>query len=90
MDGAPARSTPRWSPARSDRELAETFFNSITRRVFTTVGVDQRIEYVDSDFDEPPPGSRESIARTYVGGDLGEVIDRDPARPVVRRARTAT
>jgi isocitrate dehydrogenase kinase/phosphatase len=61
--------------SRSDRELAETFFNSITRRIFTTVGVDQRIEYVDSDFDEPPPGSRESITRTYVGGDLRGVIE---------------
>jgi isocitrate dehydrogenase kinase/phosphatase len=59
--------------SRSDRELAETFFNSITRRVFTTVGVDQRIEFVDSDFDEPPPGSAGSIVRTYAGGDLGEV-----------------
>jgi isocitrate dehydrogenase kinase/phosphatase len=58
---------------RSDRELAEKFFNSITRRIFTTVGVDQRIEFVDSDFDEPPPGSAESIVRTYAGGDLGEV-----------------
>jgi isocitrate dehydrogenase kinase/phosphatase len=61
--------------SRSDRELAETFFNSITRRVFTTVGVDQRIEYVDSDFDEPPPGSTESITRTYVGGDLAGVLE---------------
>ncbi len=41
--------------------------------MFTTVGVDQRIEYVDSDFDEPPPGSAGSIVRTYAGGDLGEV-----------------
>src|SRR4051812_22924065 len=32
--------------ARSDAELAETFFNSVTRRVFSTVGVDAAIEYV--------------------------------------------
>ena len=31
---------------RTDSELAETFFNSITRRVFTTVGVDEDIEFV--------------------------------------------
>src|SRR3954453_2003654 len=30
-----------------DVELAETFFNSVTRRVFSTVGVDPAIEYVD-------------------------------------------
>jgi isocitrate dehydrogenase kinase/phosphatase len=36
-----ARTTPR-----ADAELAETFFNSVTRRVFSTVGVDPAIEYV--------------------------------------------
>lgn len=37
-----------------DRELAETFFNSITRRIFSTVGVDANIEFVNTDFDTPP------------------------------------
>ncbi|HET6778957.1 MAG TPA: bifunctional isocitrate dehydrogenase kinase/phosphatase, partial [Gemmatimonadales bacterium] len=32
---------------RPDVELAETFFNSVTRRVFSTVGVDPAIEYLD-------------------------------------------
>ncbi|MGN6391655.1 MAG: bifunctional isocitrate dehydrogenase kinase/phosphatase [Gemmatimonadales bacterium] len=32
---------------RADAELAQTFFNSVTRRVFSTVGVDSAIEYVD-------------------------------------------
>jgi isocitrate dehydrogenase kinase/phosphatase len=32
---------------RGDSELAETFFNSVTRRVFSTVGVDPAIEYLD-------------------------------------------
>src|ERR687894_1338593 len=32
---------------RSDLELAETFFNSVTRRVVSTVGVDPAIEYLD-------------------------------------------
>ena len=50
---------------RDDWELAETFFNSITRRCFTTVGVDQRIEFVDSDFDSPPTRSRESVYQTF-------------------------
>jgi isocitrate dehydrogenase kinase/phosphatase len=32
---------------RADGELARTFFNSVTRRVFSTVGVDAAIEYLD-------------------------------------------
>ncbi len=41
-----------------DFELAETFFNSITRRIFSTVGVNPKVEFIDSDFDSrrPPPG----------------------------------
>ncbi len=39
---------------RTDIELAETFFNSVTRRIFTRVGVDPRIEFLFSDFDAPP------------------------------------
>lgn len=39
---------------RDDWEIAETFYNSVCRRVFTTVGVDPRIEFVDTDFDDPP------------------------------------
>lgn len=31
---------------RNDLELAETFFNSVTRRVFTTIGVDENLEFV--------------------------------------------
>lgn len=38
---------------RADIEVAETFFNSITRRIFTTVGVDPNIEFVESDFEVP-------------------------------------
>jgi len=66
---------------RNDRELAETFFNSVTRRIFTTVGVDQYIEFVDSDFEEAPAPSVDGVTRTYraettVG--LVEAILRDP------------
>jgi isocitrate dehydrogenase kinase/phosphatase len=38
---------------RADVELAETFFNSATRRIFATVGVDPKIEFLFSDFDIP-------------------------------------
>lgn len=44
-----------------DWELAETFHNSVTRRVFDTVGVDGRIEFVDTDFDSPPSPSQEPV-----------------------------
>lgn len=37
----------RLTEGRQDTALARTFFNSVTRRVFTTVGVDPNIEYVD-------------------------------------------
>lgn len=44
---------------RSDHEVAATFFNSVTRRVFGTVGVDRGIEFLGPDLDgwnrgEPP------------------------------------
>lgn len=38
--------------ARPDHELAETFYNSLTRKIFTTQGVDAGIEFV-STHDEP-------------------------------------
>ncbi|HEX6219779.1 MAG TPA: bifunctional isocitrate dehydrogenase kinase/phosphatase [Acidimicrobiia bacterium] len=46
---------------RQDWELAETFHNSVTRQVFDTVGVDSRIEFVDTDFDSPPSPSHEAV-----------------------------
>jgi isocitrate dehydrogenase kinase/phosphatase len=48
-----------------DWEIAETFFNSITRRIFTTVGVDPQIESVDTDFESPPTPSRRQVYQTY-------------------------
>ncbi len=48
-----------------DWELAETFFNSVTRRIFSTIGVDTRIEFVDTDFETPPTRGRSPIYRTY-------------------------
>lgn len=49
----------------NDWELAETFFNSVTRRIFSTIGVDARIEFVDTDFETPPTRARSPIYRTY-------------------------
>jgi isocitrate dehydrogenase kinase/phosphatase len=47
---------------RSDWELAETFFNSITRRVFDTVGVDPEVEFVAQYRRTPPP---EAVIRVF-------------------------
>ncbi len=50
---------------REDWEIAETFYNSVTRRIFATVGVDAQIEFVDTDFDAPPTEPRAPIFRSY-------------------------
>lgn len=48
-----------------DWELAETFFNSITRRIFATVGVDPQIEFVNTDYDSPPNQAERAVYCTY-------------------------
>ena len=58
------------------REIAESFFNSVTRRVFATEGVDQSIEFVDTDFDTPPQSSAQNILRVYSGAYLPELVFR--------------
>jgi isocitrate dehydrogenase kinase/phosphatase len=50
---------------RQDWEVAETFFNSVTRRHFATVGVDGDVEFVDSDFQAPALGPGGLLYRTY-------------------------
>ncbi len=56
----------------SEWEIAESFFNSLTRRVFATAGVDQAIEFVDTDFDAPPSSSLGEVQRVYAGATLPE------------------
>src|SRR5712691_1495384 len=56
------------------REIAESFFNSLTRRVFATEGVDQAIEFVDTDFDEPPSSVPNETNRVYSGASLRELL----------------
>ena len=55
-------------------EIAETFFNSLTRRVFATAGVNQAIEFVDTDFDAPPPTALIKITKSYCGERLCELL----------------
>jgi isocitrate dehydrogenase kinase/phosphatase len=57
--------------SRPDAELARTFFNSVTRRIFSTVGADPAIEYLDP---APDTGADHGLVVSYsapaVGGAL--------------------
>ena len=55
-------------------EVGESFFNSLTRRVFATEGVDQAIEFVDTDFDGPPNGQDAELCSVYRGTDLPRLL----------------
>jgi len=50
---------------RPDMELAETFFNSVTRRVFSTVGVDPKVEFVASELKFPLPNPAQPLFQSY-------------------------
>jgi isocitrate dehydrogenase kinase/phosphatase len=52
--------------ARTDLEIAETFFNSVTRKIFATVGVDPDIEFIDSDFKAPSVQPENPIYKRYL------------------------
>lgn len=60
--------------SRPDWELAETFYNSITRRIFDTVGVDPRIEFVASDYPDRAPGPVGRLVTSYVGENVVEAL----------------
>lgn len=59
---------------RQEWELAETFHNSITRQLFDTVGVDEQIEFVDTDFDSPPSPSVEPVYSIYDRRETTELL----------------
>src|SRR5207302_1742199 len=63
--------------------LAESFFNSLTRRVFATEGVDQAIEFVDTDFDEAPTTGLEKARRIYRSGSISELLHAALTDPAV-------
>jgi isocitrate dehydrogenase kinase/phosphatase len=54
-------------------EIAESFFNSLTRRIFATEGVDQTIEFVDTDFDATAR-SEIKLRQTYRGRSLTQLL----------------
>src|SRR4051812_20483250 len=67
----------------SEWEVAESFFNSLTRRVFATEGVDQSIEFVDTDFDAPPTSSPNDVRRVYSGARLDALLKQALTDPKV-------
>jgi isocitrate dehydrogenase kinase/phosphatase len=50
-----------------DFELAETFFNTVTRRFFPAAAVDPDVQFVASEFEPPPPSSSEHSWDTFPG-----------------------
>ena len=70
-----AASTGFWAEAKAiyagrtdtwhDRELAWTFFNSVTRRIFDTIGINQAIEFLHLDAASALPHATEAVYRTY-------------------------
>ena len=55
---------------RADREIAETFFSSVTRRFFQTIGVDHDIEF-DRSWSPEFAGRAEEAARRWCSGAHG-------------------
>jgi isocitrate dehydrogenase kinase/phosphatase len=68
---------------RNDFELAETFFNSLTRIVFPHDGVDPTIDYVSNDFPLPFAGWEMASARMYAVRRVDAVV----VRKILERAR---
>ncbi len=60
---------------RPDSEIAETFYNSVTRRVFSTVGVDPRIEFAAAEIGPPlPDPARPGFETWRAGGSLADLV----------------
>lgn len=49
-----------------DSEFYKTFFSSITRIIFDTVGVDRDVEFLAVDFDPAPPTVNSLKAKSYI------------------------
>ncbi len=62
---------------RNDEELAETFFNSVTRANFHTVGVRQAIEFASFENELLPSGEEMPIYRSFYRTQSTERVIRD-------------
>ena len=65
---------------RSDAELSQTFFNSVTRRVFSTVGVDAAIEYLEPSVPAADPGGP-----PLFDSDRVDAVDAELVRRILQR-----
>ncbi|MBI4419460.1 MAG: bifunctional isocitrate dehydrogenase kinase/phosphatase [Gemmatimonadetes bacterium] len=63
------RQYARLTGERPDAEIAATFFSSLTRRAFGTVGVNRGIEFAGSDVDGLPRDQGGPVHLNYHGGD---------------------
>ena len=61
---------------RADAELARTFFNSVTRRIFSTVGADPAIEYLDPAPDTGSGADQELIVSHTAAAVDGALVGR--------------
>ena len=59
---------------RDDFEIAQTYFNSIVRRIFLHTGVIPQIDYVAEDFPLPYSGWEMTSARTYAVREISEPV----------------
>jgi isocitrate dehydrogenase kinase/phosphatase len=61
--------------SRNDRELAETFFNSLVRKLLNTIGADPVTTFVHPDFERTKSSSDPPIFKTYkYQGDATELV----------------
>jgi len=73
MKSVYARSTG----TQDDWNLAGTYFNSLTRRIFTTIGVDSQIEFSGADFSrKDSPASKSDVKRYGGAAGTAELIER--------------
>jgi isocitrate dehydrogenase kinase/phosphatase len=61
---------------RPDVELAESFFNSASRRILGTLGIDPRVEFVAGELAAPLPDPGRPVFRTYAGGPTESLLRR--------------
>lgn len=59
---------------RPNPQLAETFFSSVTRRIFATEGVDRSIEFVDSEFDCEGPPPEQPVWTSFAGAPVQALV----------------
>jgi isocitrate dehydrogenase kinase/phosphatase len=64
-----------WARGAPDSEVAETFFNSVIRRLFGTVGVDNDLEFIAGQLDDPPPSQDRPWLEVPLSGGIAGVLE---------------